>query len=322
MTSLLRISNLRVRYDSRGKVIDALDGVFLEIPSRGYTLGVVGESGSGKTTLGLSILNSIEPPGKVIGGTIEYDGKNVLTMKSGELHRYLWQEVSMIYQSAMNSLNPVKKASDPIVEVIRRHTGASKSEANERALKLISEVGINTRFADAFPYELSGGMKQRIIIALALSLDPKILIADEPTSALDVVTQRHILALLKGEIRKKSLSLILITHEISILKGMVDNVAVMHDGEIVEYGPIDKILLSPLHPYTQMLVSTVLTMDSNVSVMYNSEIAERPREVMRHEANYCKYSEQCVYVHERCLREHPRLLEAEKERLVACHKYH
>ena len=293
--ALLKISNLTTEYTIGKGAKKALDNLSFEIPSEKYTLGIVGESGSGKTTLGMSIMNIIEKPGKIVDGTVGYNGKNVLKMDDKELRCYRWQEVSMVYQSAMNSLNPVKNALFPIVEVIQAHTGIPKSEAKRMAMSLLSEVGFDVNRSNAYPHELSGGMRQRVVIALALSLTPKVLIADEPTSALDVVTQRQILALLKDQVANKSLSLVFITHEISILVGLVDNVAVMYTGEIVELGPISKVLYSPLHPYTELLVSNLLTMDTQPEILTKPD-GEVPRHSRRSvPVNACKFSNRCRY---------------------------
>jgi len=316
---LLRISDLSVRYGFHDYSITALDKVSLEIPSSGYTLGIVGESGSGKTTFGMSILDLIEPPGQIEkGSTIEYAGKNILELHGSELRDYRWKQVSMVYQSAMNSLNPVKPVCHPIIEVIRQHTRASKPEATESAVKLLNEVGIDTDRAFDYPHEFSGGMRQRVAIALALALSPRILIADEPTSALDVVVQRQILRLLQREVKAKGLALLFITHELAILPGLVENVAVMHKGRIVEMGPVNKILNEPLHPYTEMLLSTLMTMDSEPDISAGAEV-EEGNLVMEQSA--CQYSNRCKYVFDRCRIEEPQLVQVESGRWVACHKY-
>lgn len=320
---MLRIANLTVEYHAENnRIVRALDNVSLNVPSDGYTLGVVGESGSGKTTLGLSIMNVIEPPGRILDGSdIEFGGGNVLTMTKKELRNYRWKQVAMVYQSAMNSLNPVKPISNPIVEVIRQHTDSTRAEAWEKATKLLSEVGINVARAGDYPHEFSGGMRQRVSVALALALSPKLLIADEPTSALDVVVQKQILALIRREVKEKNLSLIFITHEISLLCGIVENVAVMYKGEVVEIGPIDKILFEPLHPYTEILLATLLTMDSESKIL-SSEIAKKSAETMRSIAvKACKYSNRCKYAFDRCRGERPSLREIEPGRWAACHKY-
>ncbi len=320
MVSFLKVSDLSVEYSLENNRVFALDNITLDIPTEGYTLGLVGESGSGKTTLGLSLMRNIEAPGRITSGTIEYMGTNVMNLDQKQLRKYRWQEVSMVYQSAMNSLNPVKRACDHISEVLTEHTRISKREAHERALKLLSEVGIKKDRAKDYPHELSGGMRQRVVIALALALSPKLLIADEPTSALDVVTQRQILTLVRNEVKKKGLSLIFITHEISLLSNLVDNVAVTYSGEIVEVGPAEKVLSNPLHPYTEMLINTLLTLDSglrsNLTRLNHVKESEKPLL-----ANACKYANRCIYAFQRCREERPTLRENEKERWTACHKY-
>ncbi|MHB8567275.1 MAG: ABC transporter ATP-binding protein [Nitrososphaerales archaeon] len=321
MTNLLSVSDLSVTYRSRKDVIRALDRVSLTIPSVGYTLGVVGESGSGKTTLGMSLMNAIEPPGKITSGVIDYEGQNILSLSNKELKKYRWKEVSMVYQSAMNSLNPVKKISDHIIEVITFHTGVSKKEARVKTLQLLSSVGIKAERADDYPHEFSGGMRQRVIIALALALSPKLLIADEPTSALDVVTQKQILKLLMRERAKNQLSLLFITHDILLLRGLVENIAVMYAGEIMELGPISEVLKEPLHPYTEMLLSTLLTFESVSEGLGTRDrtLQNESRAVIA--TNACKYSGSCKYAFDRCSREAPKLREVKKGRFVSCHKF-
>ncbi|MHB8567507.1 MAG: ABC transporter ATP-binding protein [Nitrososphaerales archaeon] len=321
MPDLLNISKLSVEYfTGRNAKITAVDNTDLVIPSTGYTLGLVGESGSGKTTLGTSIMNLIEFPGRITNGSVNFLGNNILEMSSEELRKFRWQEISMVYQSAMNSLNPVKDVSWHIVEVLRQHKKISNSEAMEQTIRLLTEVGIKPDRVKDFPHEFSGGMRQRVVIAMALALSPKLLIADEPTSALDVVVQRQILSLLKREVINRGLSLILITHEIAILKGLVENVAVMFSGEIAERGPTDKVLFEPLHPYTEMLIGSLLTMDSGEEMIRDIPIGRETGDVTPKVG--CKYANRCKYVFDRCRTERPHLLEAEPGRYVACHKYH
>ena len=320
---LLKISSVSVNYGS-GKTQGplALDNVSLDVPMGGYTIGLVGESGSGKTTLGMSLLNIIEPPGHITSGSVEYAGSNVLAMSKQELRKYRWREVSMVYQSAMNSLNPVKRISDPIMEVLIQHLRISKSEAYRRAVGLLSDVGIKENRVDDYPHELSGGMRQRVVIALALALSPKMLIADEPTSALDVVVQKQIISLLKSQVKQRNLSLLFITHEIALLSGLVDHVAVMYQGEVVEIGPHDKVLFQPLHPYTETLLSTLLTMESSAeNLSSSSSRSSQKRGLQLGLENACKYASRCKYAFERCKNERPKLLEVEKGRWVSCHKF-
>lgn len=220
----------------------------------------------------------------------------------------------------MNSLNPVKTISNHISEVIRAHSSVSKSEAREQAGELLSDVGIKRNRIDDYPHEFSGGMRQRVIIAMALALSPRLLIADEPTSALDVVMQRQILNLLKKKIEQKKLSLLFITHEIMILDGLVDNVAVMNRGEIVEIGPLRRVLDEPLHPSSEMLLASVLNINSEMNVI--SKYSEKPRDSsVTSQGNRCRYSNRCKYAFERCFIESPKLEEATPGRFITCHKY-
>jgi peptide/nickel transport system ATP-binding protein len=302
--------NLRVR---------ALRRANLRIPLSGYTLGIVGESGSGKTTLGMSIMKLIEKPGRITSGGIKFEGIDVLRMHDDELRRYRWKEVSMVFQSAMNSLNPVKTIRDHVAEVITEHTTTSKKQAREEAAKLLESVGIESRRVDAYPHELSGGMRQRVVIAMAMALKPKLLIADEPTSALDVVVQRHILSLLKKEVLEGNLSLLFITHEIAVLRGLVENLAVLHKGEIVEIGPLEEVINNPLHPYTEMLVESFLTLDVRKEEIARLDVTlNSPRPLLE---GGCLYSDRCKYAFEKCRTTSPELQETENGRWVACHKY-
>jgi peptide/nickel transport system ATP-binding protein len=312
---LIRMSDVAVEYYVGGRTTKALAGVSLDVGASGYKLGVVGESGSGKTTLGLSMMDLIEPPGKVVGGRLEYEGRNLFELSEEEVRMFRWKEVAMVFQSAMNAFSPVKRAADHITEVIKERTDVAKSDAREKALSLLSEVGIQGDHADDYPHEMSGGMKQRAMIAMALSLSPKVLIADEPTSALDVVVQKQILQLLQREVSRLGLSLVFITHDIPLLWGLVDDVAVMFAGEVVEKGPVTKILREPLHPYTEQLISSLLTLDSDV------KMSEAKASLFAPVADQgCRYRLRCKYAFDRCVHESPKL-KKQGEVLVACHKY-
>lgn len=319
MANLLEVSDLSVDYRIEKLVIRALDRVSINLAERG-TLGIVGESGSGKTTLGMAIMNLIELPGKISNGRVNYNGENVLGFNDRELRKFRWEQISMIYQSAMNSLNPVKTIVHPIAEVLRVHKGISKSEAFDKSIKLLQDVGINQDRSLAYPHEMSGGMRQRVVIALALALSPRILIADEPTSALDVVTQKQILTLIRNQVVENGRSLIFITHEIALLNGLVDEVAVMYSSEIVERGKLEDVLFSPLHPYTEMLLSTILSVESPVKDLsiYSHTAKEKFAPKI---ANGCPYATRCKYAFDRCKVEKPLLKPTEKGRLVSCHKY-
>jgi oligopeptide/dipeptide ABC transporter ATP-binding protein len=320
LSSLLKVSNLNVEYRLRSKAVLAVDDVSLDFSS-GETLGVVGESGSGKTSLALALLKLIDPPGLISSGSIVFEGKDILRMEKHQLNKYRWRQVSMVYQSAQDSLNPVKPVMQPIYEVLRHHKKMSGREARETAIRMLTDYGISPIRAYDYPHEMSGGMRQRIVIALALALSPKILIADEPTSALDVITQKQILGLIKNQVKERGLSLIFITHEISVLNGLVEQVAVMFGGEIVEKGPIWETLTNPKHPYTEVLVRTLLTMKSGFSVIDELESNRTTHAMRALPVNACKFSKRCKYAFDRCLKERPRLQEIEGGAMVACHKY-
>ena len=323
MSNLLKISDLVVSYTTSGFKFRALDNLALDIPNAGFTLGIVGESGSGKSTLAMSIMALIDPPANIESGKIEYFGKDALTMSKRQKMNYRWSEVSMIYQSAMNALNPVKDISHPIIEVLREHRRLSKSEAKREALRLLANVGIGEHMAHRYPHQLSGGQRQRVIIALALALSPKLLIADEPTSALDVVTQKQILALLADEVKRRRLSIIFITHDIGLLGDVVENIAVMFAGEIVELGNLEKVICNPLHPYTEELLNSVLAISSKGEIKPEQDVApDSGRLYPPVNVNACKYSNRCKYAFDKCRDTRPQLIQLENGRLVACHKYH
>lgn len=314
---LLKASDLSVEYVAGNSTKRALDGVNLEVYRSGHRLGIVGESGSGKTTLGMSMMALIEPPGRISAGRLEYGGRNLLELPEEEVRKYRWKETAMVFQSAMSAFSPVKRVSDHITELVSERTETSKQDARARALQLLSDVGIQGDHADDYPHELSGGMKQRGMLAMAMALTPKLFIADEPTSALDVVVQKQILFLLSSEVSRLGSSLVFITHDLPLLIGLVNEVAVMFAGEVVEKGPVNRVLREPLHPYTEQLVSSLLTLDSDVkmseikSYNFSQETADTG----------CKYRLRCKYAFERCRTERPKLEEAAPGLLVACHKY-
>jgi len=318
---LLKVEGVTVEYGVGRTRIRALDNASLEIPSLGYTMALVGESGSGKTTLGSSLLNLIESPGRIVSGTIEYEGRNILKMSREELRRYRGAEVGVIPQSAMNALNPIDNIITHLEEALQEHTKISKREAGEKAIALLKSVGIKeNRLAD-YPHEFSGGMRQRVMIAMALLLSPKILIADEPTSALDVVVQRQILNLISKEVRKRGLSMLFITHEITLTRNFVEDIAVMYSGEIVEVGPTNKILREPLHPYTEMLVGSLLSLSSQPGILKSTPLQSSAEPPLLTGENLCKFAPRCKYAFDRCWKERPRLKQVDNERMVSCHKF-
>jgi len=261
--NILEIRDLTVHYVVEDGTTEALNGVNLTLHRKGC-LGLVGETGAGKTTTALSILNLIQtPPGKIKSGTILLDGRDVLTMSEKELNKMRGNEVSMIFQDPMTALNPVFTIGEQIAETILIHNHISKAEANKRAEEMLEMVGITAERASNFPHQLSGGMKQRVIIAMALACKPHLLIADEPTTALDVTIQAQILELMKSLQQEFGMSILFITHDLGTVANMCDRVAVMYLGQIVETGTVRQIFHNAQHPYTRSLLKSLPKMDQD-----------------------------------------------------------
>ena len=258
MSKVLEVHELKVDYPSSGRNIQAVKGISFEI-FHGETLGLIGESGSGKTTTAMAILQLLQKPGHVSGGRILLNGNiNLLELPERELRKIRWSKLALVTQGSMNSLNPTMRIKDQIADGINAHEGRQKSEElEERIKKSLGEVGLPERVYRQYPHELSGGMKQRVCIAMAASLNPSLMIADEPTSALDVITQRIVAQTLLDIKERLGISVLLIGHDIGLIAQLADRVAVMIDGFIVEVGSMQEILVSPKHPYTQILIESM-----------------------------------------------------------------
>lgn len=258
MSKVLEVHELKVDYPSSGRKIQAVKGISFEI-FHGETLGLIGESGSGKTTTAMAILQLLQKPGHVSGGRILLNGNiNLLELPERELRKIRWSKLALVTQGSMNSLNPTMRVKDQIADGINAHEGRQKSEElEERIKKSLGEVGLPERVYRQYPHELSGGMKQRVCIAMAASLNPSLMIADEPTSALDVITQRIVAQTLLDIKERLGISVLLIGHDIGLIAQLADRVAVMIDGFIVEVGSMQEILVSPKHPYTQILIESM-----------------------------------------------------------------
>jgi peptide/nickel transport system ATP-binding protein len=249
--TLLDVRGLRVDY-GRAR---AVDGVDLQI-REGEILGLAGESGCGKTTIASAVLRILRPPGRVAGGRILFRGEDILALDTEELRRFRWRNVSIVFQGAMNALNPLMRVGDQFVDTIRAHERIDKRRALVRAGALLEQVGIDPRRARAYPHELSGGMRQRVIIAIALSLTPELIIMDEPTTALDVVVQREILEQVDALKREFGFAVLFITHDLSLLLEFADRISIMYAGEIVETASAERLAAKPTHPYTQGLLAS------------------------------------------------------------------
>ncbi len=251
--SLLEVQNLRTHFDTRSGVVQAVENVSFTL-DKGEALGLAGESGCGKTTTALSIIRLLPKNGRIAGGRILYHGKDLAAVKQSELRKVRWKKIAIVFQGAMNALNPVKRISWQIAEAIQIHEEVSAEEAEARVDELLELVGITPARKNDYPHEFSGGMRQRVMIAMALACHPEIIIADEPVTALDVMIQAQILELLKRLREELDLSMILISHDLSVIAETCDKVAIMYGGKLAEFGPTREVFRMPQHPYTAGLV--------------------------------------------------------------------
>ncbi|MCW2975131.1 MAG: oligopeptide/dipeptide transporter, ATPase subunit [Actinomycetia bacterium] len=252
---IIELRQLAVEYGAGDRSVRAVDGVDLAVHA-GEVVGLAGESGCGKSTVANAIMQILRPPARIAGGSILFRGEDLVDKGREELRRYRWRNVAMVFQSAMSSLNPVMRVGDQFVDMMRAHEPVSRNAALARAEELLGVVGIDRRRVRAFPHELSGGMRQRVIIAMALALEPQLLIMDEPTTALDVVVQREILQQVQDLQREFGFAILFITHDLSLLIEFADRIAIMYAGEIVETAPSARLQASPRHPYTRGLMES------------------------------------------------------------------
>ena len=301
---LLEIKDERLSFFTPAGEVKALNGVSFSM-EEGEVLGIVGESGSGKSVTAYSIMGLTAYPGKLIGGTIRFNGHQIDQMSEKEMRKIRGNEVSIIFQDPMTSLNPVYTIGDQITEVIRLHTGKSKKEAYDRARELLELVGINepAKRLRQYPHELSGGMRQRVMIAIALACEPKLLIADEPTTALDVTIQAQILELMQELRQKLGMSIIMITHDLGVVASMCERIAVMYAGYIVEYGTADEIFYDPRHEYTKGLIKSIpkLNVEQTERLV---PIEGQPIDLLNPPAG-CPFAPRCANCMKVCLREMP-----------------
>ena len=302
MENVLEIKDLEVRYETDDGIVRAVNGVSFSV-GKEKTLGLVGETGAGKTTTAMSILNLIpDPPGVIGGGSIMLEGRNVLAMSETELKEMRGNDVAMIFQDPMTALNPVITIGDQIAESLRLHNEISKEEAMKKAKEMLEMVGISASRANDYPHQLSGGMKQRVVIAIALACKPQFLIADEPTTALDVTIQAQVLTLIKELIDNNHMSMLLITHDLGIVAEVCDDVAVMYAGRIIEMGSADDIFNRTAHPYTEGLFNSLPNLKKRGEDLIPIQgLMPDPM----HLPEGCAFSPRCPYAVEKCRKECP-----------------
>ena len=302
---ILQVKDLRTYFNTDEGIVKAVDGVSFDL-HKGETLGIVGESGSGKSVTNLSIINMIpSPPGKIAGGEVLFMGKNLLKMQLKEIRHIRGNKISMIFQDPMTSLNPFLRISTQMIETITLHQGLSKAEAKAKAIDMLKLAGIPApeKRIDQYPHQFSGGMRQRVMIAMSLSCNPEILIADEPTSALDVTIQAQILDLMKDLTARLGTAVILITHSLGVVAGMCDTLCVMYAGRVVERGATEDIFISPKHPYTQGLIKSVPRLDV-ASAERLSSIRGQPPNVIDL-PDCCPFYPRCDFAKDVCKRKYP-----------------
>jgi peptide/nickel transport system ATP-binding protein len=319
---LLEIENLKTQFFTRDGVVRAVDGVSYSVKP-GETLAVVGESGCGKSVTALSVLRLIpSPPGRIVAGSIRFQGRDLLQVDEAEMRRIRGNEISMIFQEPMTSLNPVLTIGHQIGETLRLHQGMDARQAHERAIEMLRVVHIPeaARRVNEYPHQLSGGMRQRVMIAMALSCNPKLLIADEPTTALDVTIQAQILDLMRELKAKLGAAIVLITHDLGVVAEMAQRVVVMYAGRKVEEASVADLFRRPLHPYTAGLLASVPRLGSTVTSGKRERLVEITGLVpsLREEIVGCAFAARCPFATDRCRRDTPLLEETSPGRFVAC----
>ncbi len=315
---VMEVRNLRIHYETPKGAVQAVAGVSFDLYA-GETLGLVGESGCGKSTTAYGILQLINPPGHIVeGSSITLDGQDILKLSEREFRKLRWESLSLIPQGAMNALNPTMRVSGQIADVIEAHEGRqNKAELKNRILELFKTVGLPGRIYDMYPHELSGGMKQRVCIAMAIALNPTVVIADEATSALDVVVQRVVAQTMLKVKEMLGVAMIMIGHDMGLMAQMVDRIAVMYAGNIVEIAPVRNIFKNPMHPYSQILIDSIPSLKEKKPLKITEGITHDPR----NPPPGCIFQLRCPLVMDRCRTEKPVLRELQPRQNVACHLY-
>jgi peptide/nickel transport system ATP-binding protein len=316
---VLSVRDLRVGFPTRRGTLTAVDGVSFDIAA-GEVLGVVGESGAGKSITGAAVVGLIEPPGRILGGEVHLSGQRIDALPAEAMRKVRGKRIGMVFQDPLTSLNPLYRVGDQIVETIRTHADISATDARKRAVALLQEVGIQGAEArlDSYPHEFSGGMRQRVVLALALCAEPDLVIADEPTTALDVSIQAQIIALLKRLASERGTAVLLITHDMGVIAEMADRVAVMYAGRIAEIGPVSDVVLSPHHPYTRGLMGAIPPVAARAP-----RLTQIPGAMPRLDAipSGCAFHPRCAHAFDRCTRERPERLAVAAASEAACWLY-
>jgi oligopeptide transport system ATP-binding protein len=316
--TLLEVKDLRTYFETEDGTVKAVDGISFEL-KRGETLGIVGESGSGKSVTNLSIIRLIpNPPGKIVSGEVLFDGQDILLLPDEEVRKIRGRRIAMIFQDPMTSLNPFMKISRQLMEMTQLHLGYTKDRAYHHAITMLETVGIPEARArvDSYPHEFSGGMRQRVMIAMALSCQPELLIADEPTTALDVTIQAQILELIKRLKQETGTSVILITHDLGVVAGMTGHLIVMYAGKVFEQAPTNELFAKPGNPYTKGLLRSVPDPVAAQGELY--QIPGLPPDVA-HLPSGCPFAPRCDWAQDICRREYPPFVQLTSEHYSLCH---
>jgi peptide/nickel transport system ATP-binding protein len=315
---LLRIENLKTYYKTYDGVVKAVDNVDLKL-GVGETLGLVGESGCGKSTLGKSVIRLIQKPGNIVDGKILFEGEDLLTKSDAEMKKIRGGKLSMIFQNPLSSLNPVFKIENQVAEVFKIHTNLDESEIKEKTAEILEKVGISDAKSrmSAYPHQYSGGMRQRVMIAIAFACNPKLVIADEPTTNLDVTIQAQILELMKGMQKEYGSSVLLISHDFGVISEASDKVAVMYAGKVVEYSDIISVVKDPIHPYTRELLKSIprLSVDSKERL----SVIEGKVPDLINPPKGCRFHPRCKFKTENCRKKEPPLLEVKPGHFINCY---
>lgn len=316
--NMLNVENLVIHYETDEEVVEAVNNISFRL-KKGEVLGLVGETGAGKTTTALGIMGLLPPKvGHVIQGKIELDGENLFDKSDREMRNIRGKKISMIFQDPMTALNPVKTVGEQIAEVVLLHSRCSKVEALKRAQDMLAMVGIVPERYKDYPHQFSGGMKQRIVIAIALACEPELLIADEPTTALDVTIQAQILDMMRSLQKKQGTSMILITHDLGVVAEMCDHCAVMYAGELVEYGTVEEIFDNPKHPYTKALYQSIPSLDKDVDRLHVVPgMVTDPSNL----PEYCSFADRCESKCDLCEKADPKMIRLNEDHCVKCLQY-